>query len=110
MTPLTITGPTESSGPITNQLRGNWPSYSAESRIDRLACRATSVIDARPLNVVKSPLRLQENGTQQAREPRIQFGTAQCILMYRARDARMDETGLAQYPEVMGHTGFGAAA
>jgi hypothetical protein len=30
--------------------------------------------------------------------------------MYGARDARMDETGLAQYPEVMGHTGFGAAA
>jgi hypothetical protein len=78
-------------------------SRSAADRIERRGM-------PRPLNGVKSPVRLHENGTQQAREPRIQFGTAQRVLMDRAGDARMDETGLAQYPEVMGHAGFGAAA
>lgn len=53
---------------------------------------------------------LPENGIQQSRKPRVEFGAPQGILMDRAGDASLHKACLAQDPEVVGHARFGAAA
>lgn len=60
--------------------------------------------------LTKSSGQLPENGIHQTRKPRIQFRAPQGVLMHGARDARLHETGLPQYAEVVRDAGLGAPA